>query len=290
MADESTSMLSSLGGYGALAGAGIGLIGSIGKMFGTGKANRELEATKNRIRAMQINPEYARQAGLTQTQLQGRMAGASQAERNIYQQGANTQANINRAATDPMQAILGAGGIQGQTNQAFNQLAGQEQADYANRLARMMEAGMNKAQAEDALNMQKLQMETQLSGAQQENKQNVWGSLSNLGFAAADVGLNVMGNKGTATPPNATMGKMGMPSVNMGSAGQVMQGAYNPMAVQRMGGMGMPSVNTGMAGQVMPGAYSPMSTQRSNMAGVPSYLNPSTSPYTQTSVGNWWSQ
>ena len=247
----------------AIAGAGVGLVGSVGKMIGRGKANREMEEIKRKVNAMQINPEYAKQLGLTQTQLQGRMAGASQAERNIYQQGANAQANINRAATDPMQAILGAGGIQGQTNQAFNQLAGQEQADYANRLERMMQAGMSKAQAEDALNMQKLQMETQLSGAQQENKQNTWGSLSNLGFAAANVGLNVMGNKGTTAPPNATMGKMGMPSVNMG-----------------------------MAGQVMPGAYSPMSTQRSNMAvpGVPSYLNPNTSPYTQTSVGNWWSQ
>jgi hypothetical protein len=177
----------------AIAGAGVGLAGSVGKMIGRGKANREMEAIKRKINAMQINPEYAKQLGLTQTQLEGRMAGASQAERNIYQQGANTQANINRAATDPMQAILGAGAIQGQTSQAFNQLAGQEQADYANRLQRMMAAGMNKAQAEDALEQMKLGQTTQLSAAQQENRQNNWGDVSNIGFAAANVGMSGMG-------------------------------------------------------------------------------------------------
>jgi hypothetical protein len=174
----------------AIAGAGVGIAGSVGKMIGRGKANKELEAIKNQVNAMQINPEYAKQLGLTQTQLQGRMAGASQAERNIYQEGANAQANINRAATDPMQAILGAGAIQGQESQAFNQLAVQEQADYANRLQRMMAAGMNKAQAEDALSREKLQMTTQLSGAQQENRQNNWGDISNMGFAATNIGLS----------------------------------------------------------------------------------------------------
>lgn len=195
--------LASLASPIGLAGLGLGLVGSIGQMFGTGKANREMEKIKARIRAMQINPEYAKQLGLTQTQLQGRMAGASQAERNIYQQGANAQANINRAATDPMQAILGAGAIQGQTSQAFNQLATQEQADYANRLERMMQAGMNKAQAEDALAQQKLQMETQLSAGQQQNRQNVWGSLSNLGFAGADVGLKLAGLGSPSTAKTA---------------------------------------------------------------------------------------
>jgi len=176
----------------AIAGAGVGLAGSVGKMIGRGKANKEMEAIKRKVNAMQINPEYAKQLGLTQTQLQGRMAGASQAERNIYQEGANAQANINRAATDPMQAILGAGAIQGQTSQAFNQLAGQEQADYANRLQRMMAAGMNKAQAEDALEQMKLNQTTQLSAAQQENRQNNWGDVSNIGFAAANVGMSGM--------------------------------------------------------------------------------------------------
>lgn len=178
----------------SIAGAGVGLVGSVGKMIGRGKANREMEGIKRKVNAMQINPEYAKQLALTQTQLQGRMAGASQAERNIYQEGANAQANINRAATDPMQAILGAGAIQGQTGQAFNQLAQQEQADYANRLQRYMAAGMSKAQAEDALNMEKLQMTTQLSGAQQQNRQSNWGDVSGIGFGATNMGLTAAGN------------------------------------------------------------------------------------------------
>ena len=176
----------------AIAGGGVALAGGVGKMISRGKANREMEDRKRKINAMEINPEYGRQLGLAQTQLQGRMAGASQAEQNINQQAANTQANISRGATDPMQAILGAGAIQGQTSQAFNQLAGQEQADYANRLQRMMAAGMTKAQAEDQLRMDKLGMTTQLSGAQQQNRQNSWGDLSNMGMAALNMGMSGM--------------------------------------------------------------------------------------------------
>jgi hypothetical protein len=189
-----------LGALTALGGGGAGLLFAGLQALGTRKGDEGIEEIKRKVRAMQLNPEYAKQLGLTQTQLQGRMAGATQAEQNIYQQAANTQANINRAATDPTQAILGAGAIQGQSNQAFGQLAQQEQADYANRLQRYMQAGLTKAQAEDALAMQKLQMETQLSGAQQENRQNALGSLSNLGLGLANVGLNLYGSKlGTTT-------------------------------------------------------------------------------------------
>lgn len=170
---------------------GVAAVGTIGGMISRGNANRKMEDIKRKVNAMQINPEYAKQLGLTQTQLQGRMAGASQAERNINQQAANTQANINRAATDPMQAILGAGAIQGQTSQAFNQLATQEQADYANRLERMMQAGMNKAQAEDALEQMKLGQTTQLSAAQQENISNSWKDVTQAGMAGANISANM---------------------------------------------------------------------------------------------------
>jgi hypothetical protein len=161
--------------------------GAISNLFGAKKRNKQLDAFGREVDAMQINPIYGQNYGLTQTQLQGRMAGASQAEQNINQQAANTQANINRGATDPMQAILGAGAVQGQTSQAFNELAGQEQADYANRLQRMMQAGMSKAEAEDQLRMQKLQMKSQIQGAIAQNKQNAVQGLVNAGTGIGNI-------------------------------------------------------------------------------------------------------
>ena len=53
-------------------GAGLGLIGSIGQMIGTRKANKQLEAIKAKVNAMGLNPEYAKQLALTQRQLQDR--------------------------------------------------------------------------------------------------------------------------------------------------------------------------------------------------------------------------
>ena len=181
---------------GGIVGGVSQLGGAIANAFGSKKRNKQLDAFGREVDAMQINPIYGQNYGLTQTQAQGRMAGASQAEQNIYQQGANTQANINRAATDPNQAILGSGAILGQTSQAFNQLASQEQADYANRLERMMQAGMTKAQAEDQLRMDKLQMKSQIQGAIAQNKQNAVQGLFNAG---AGIG-NILTSMGSPTP------------------------------------------------------------------------------------------
>ena len=172
---------------GGIIGGVAQLGGAVANIFGAKKRNKKLDALGREIDAMQVNPIYAQNYGLTQTQAQGRMAGASQAEQNINQQAANTQANINRGATDPMQAILGAGAVQGQTSQAFNQLAGQEQADYANRLQRMMQAGMSKAEAEDQLRMQKLQMKTQIQGTMAQNSQNAMQGLINAGTGIGNI-------------------------------------------------------------------------------------------------------
>lgn len=250
--DEALSLgQKALGNAMGLGGVGLAGYGTLRQMLNVKKQNRALQERIDKLNAIQLNPEYAKQQALTQTQAQGRMAGASQAEQNIYQQAANTQANINRASTDPMQAILGAGAIQGQTSQAFNQLATLEQADYANRLQRYMQAGLTRAQAEDALNMDKYQMETQLKGAQQENIRNKWGSLANLGFATANLGYNMaqgVGNTGglgsttskgagtTMTSPTSTQSiyngsqnfknDLQIPTPNLGSFGNI-QGALS---------------------------------------------------------------
>mgnify|MGYP003649080947 CR=1 FL=1 len=167
------SLLSPVG----LIGTGIGLLGSIGKMFGRGRANRELEAMLAKM------PKYKNQAGLAQTLLNARMPGAAQAERNIYQQEANQIANAQRAATSGNQLLLAGAGATGMANQAFGGINQAELADYQRRYGNLVDAQQQDYQAA----MQRYGLESQLRGAQQENRQNTMGDISGLGFGFANL-------------------------------------------------------------------------------------------------------
>lgn len=59
----------------------------------------------------------------------GPMAGKTTAQQNIYANGANANASVERNATSGSQALALLAGIQGNTNNAFNQL-GQEEGNY----------------------------------------------------------------------------------------------------------------------------------------------------------------
>lgn len=167
---------------GQLIGAGVGLIGGIGKMFGRGRANRELE--KIQARNMRLANE---RLNLAKMLFQGRMPSASLQERNIYANEANTLSNINRNATDASQALLMGAGAQGVTNQALNQLNQQELEDYQRRYGNLENANQVMQQA--------LYDKAQIGAAQQENRQNTWGDISNFGFAAMNAfGDNDLGN------------------------------------------------------------------------------------------------
>lgn len=224
----------------AAIGGGASLIGSIGKMFGRDEGNAQMREILKKIQAQKINPEYGKIAAETAAEKNARMAGATAAERNIYQAGANTMANIQRAATDPNAVILGAGGVQGQQNVAFEGLQQQEAADYTNRAARAREASMAKANAEDELNRYKMQAEAQIGGAMQENRQNTWGDIAGLGMAglnlaaAAGGGYGSLFGKGVATSPTSIKGLSPMEGVNMSPRGvlamppQVTLPSYTP--------------------------------------------------------------
>ena len=185
----------------ALIGLGMGLVGGIGKMIGRGKANRELKSLMKQDPTYQADPRVMQMAnqrlGLADTLLNARMPGASAAERHIYTNQANQLAGLNRGATDASQALAVAAGIGGQTNQAFENLGKQEAQDYYNRLGNLNNAQqgvMNEAtriegnQYQDQL--RKYQNKLDIQGAIQQNRQNTWGDISNLGFGRADFGLS----------------------------------------------------------------------------------------------------
>ena len=199
-----TDALGAAGGatpWGAIAGIGLGLIGGIGKMFGRAKANRELKALAKQDPTYSADPRIMQMAnqrlGLANTLLNARAPGAMQAERNIYSTQAGQLAGLNRSATDASQALAVAAGIGGQTQDAFTNLGQQEAQDYYRRLENQGQAQqgvMNEAQRVEGNmfndQLRKYQNKMDIQGAMQQNRQNTWGDISNLGFGLADFGMS----------------------------------------------------------------------------------------------------
>lgn len=183
---------------------GLGLAGSVGKMIGRGGANRQMR------KLLAEQPKY-KYDGMARTLLNARMPGAAQAERNIYQSGANTMGRMQQAATSASDVMQAAAGTQAQENQAFQGLAGQEAQDYQRRYGNYQEEQQRKFADE----LRQYQTRAQLEGAIQENKQNTWGDISNAGFSLASFnaaggfgkeGLKgVFGKTGTTSPTQPPM-------------------------------------------------------------------------------------
>lgn len=176
----------------AIAGLGLGLIGGIGSLFGNRKANRQLERLIGMNPQYKANPLAGQQLGLAQTLLNARMPGAAAAERNIYQTQANMTGQVNRNATDASQALALAAAGQGQSNQAFGNLATQEALDYQRRYGNLTNAQAIQMNEDDKVfqdSVRRFQDTAQIRGAQNANRQNTWSSISNLGFGAMNLGL-----------------------------------------------------------------------------------------------------
>lgn len=172
-------------------GAGVGLAGGIGKAIGRAQANKQLRALQSQMPQYKSSPLYAQRLGLAQTLLNARMPGAAAAERNIYQTQANQMAAAQRAATDPNQLLLTGAGAAGQAGQAFNQLGQAEAQDYQRRygnLASAQESMAEEQAREFEQKMRNYQMQTQIQGAINENRQNMFGDISNAGFGVAMLG------------------------------------------------------------------------------------------------------
>lgn len=189
-----------MGVGGGLPGMALGVIGSIGQLFGNAKANKELRNLQGQ------DPNYATSAagiqnnqvaqgryGLAQTLLNSRMPGTSTLENDIYGNQSNTVAGANRNATNSAQALAVGAGAQGQTNQAFNQL-GQEQNQYFQQnLQNYNQAGegvINEGDKAFGDQQRRFGDQVQIQGAINKNRQNTWGSIANGGFALADFGMN----------------------------------------------------------------------------------------------------
>ena len=210
------------------AGLGIakGLFGIASGIFGGGakrraeakarqaQMNAELEAKKNVDLSQQGLAEAKRIAG-------GRMAGAGMMEQNIYGAQAGTLAGVNRNATDSSQALALAGATQGQTNAAFNNLAGMEAQNGVVQQGQVQQAraGVQNAQG-NLQNMysqqgqQAAQDATQIGMANQHNIFGGLGEIANIGI------MQGMGMFGTNAPKTAQEGSQWVgPSAQQYSTG-----------------------------------------------------------------------
>jgi len=187
----------------SLLGLGAGFIGSIGKLFGRGRANREMDTLLAKDPTYSENPLAKQRLGLATTLLNARMPGAIAVERGIYGNAANSLNNVNKVATDASQAITAASNIGAGADAAFQNLGQQEAADYQRRYGNQVSAQEGLINEQDKVFQDKLRRfgdETQIRGAQSENRTNGWQDIANGGWALSDFGLasgmggNAVGN------------------------------------------------------------------------------------------------
>jgi len=220
-----------------LGSLGVGLIGSIGKMFGRGASNRRLADLASRMPKYQANPLAAQRLGMAQALLNARMPGAAAAEQNIYQTQASQIAGAERASTDPNQLLLAGAAAAGQAGQQFQRLGQMEAQDYQRRYQNLSQAQQEQIaeqQREYEDQVRRYQMQSQIEAAQQENRQNLMGDISNLGFAGAYLGqqgffgTNPMGRRTGVPPvtPTATTPGAVTPTTSPTSFVSMSQGQY----------------------------------------------------------------
>jgi hypothetical protein len=172
-----------------LIGAGIGLIGGIGKMFARGKANKEMRNLQQQDPNYTANPLAAQRLSYARSLRDARMPGAAAAERNIYGNMGNTLTNIQNNATNSGQVLAMAAAAQGQAQQGFENLGMAEAQDQQRRMGNWKGALEGQIQEEDKVfgdDLRQYGNKVQMQGAMAENRANTWGDISNMGFGIAD--------------------------------------------------------------------------------------------------------
>jgi len=169
----------------AIGGVAVAGAGTIGGIASRASANKQIrEQLKNRQKPQISN--------LARTLLNARMPGAAQAERNIYQSGANTMGRTQQAATSAADVMQAAAGIQSQTNNAMAALGLQEAGDYQRRYGNLV----NEEQYNQAQRMQDFETAISAQAAIAQNRAKSWGDVTQFGMGTASAALGGMGGAG----------------------------------------------------------------------------------------------
>lgn len=178
----------------------MGLLGAINGLITAGHQRRLARQIKpvntNYTENPYIKGLYAQGSNL----YQGRMAGATAAEQGIQNNAANTNATVSRNAGDASTALAVAAGVQGQADQATNNLATQEGHDKVNRFGVYSNVSQLMAQEGDKVFQDKLRnyyddlnYKRSLEGAAMQNQQ---GAFNNIDSTIGAVAGYIMGPGG----------------------------------------------------------------------------------------------
>lgn len=121
-------------------GAGISLANQIGKWFSGNKQTKEAKKINPVFNQYKTNPYAKTQLGLAQQLFGGRMAGATEMEKNILSSQGSVLDGIDRTATDGAQALAAKIATQGQTDQSFSNLQTLEKQNKYDMLSNLNES------------------------------------------------------------------------------------------------------------------------------------------------------
>lgn len=162
--------------------------------LGVGVAGKAILGLIQNNKADQVNPTYTPYTrspyakstlGTAQQMFNGRMAGATNLDQNILANQANTNAGVDRTATDGSQALAVKAAVQGQTNQGFHTLQTQEEQNKYQMLnnLNMANAGMTaEGDKQYQAELQKYQMDVNNQNAlRQAGITNMYGAVTDGG-------------------------------------------------------------------------------------------------------------
>ena len=192
--------------WASVAAIGSSLLGGVGNMLMGGKQSRMANSIHPVNAVYNSSPYAANQLSSVRNAMNGRMAGAANAENNIDANQANSFQGAERNATSGSQALSVLAGLQGNTNQAFQGLQDREGQNQNNLLGQLGQAnqGMTdengKVYNDQLRNYNNdLQAKNALTNAAVQNRNAIWSSLGN----AAIYGASKLGNGGNGRQANA---------------------------------------------------------------------------------------
>lgn len=164
------------------------LVSGVSKLFGGGSQKKLNMRDVNALGTYQPNELAEQQLALANNLYNSRMAGAAQAENNIYASQANTADVVGRAATDPNAILALAGAAQGQTNNALAQLSATEAEDRMRRAGMVMDAQKLVISEEQNAFNDKLRQLQQKIGVRGVAAQNTQTGIDNIASSATMFG------------------------------------------------------------------------------------------------------
>jgi len=236
---------------------GIALAGAIVKGVQAAKQNSLANGINPNDPTYEVSPYAKANLGLANSLYNGRMAGATDLERNIQGNQATTLGSINRNATSSSQALALAGAAQGQTNAALSGLQTTEAQNKYALAGQVANANRDMVNEEGKVYQDQLRKYQQDVQAKAALRQAAANNMSGL-FGDLTSGAMIAGSMGAFGGGGGNMGFGNIPSAQIPGS-MPLAGMANTSAA--LNNYGQPSMQapvpqiSAQNGMVSPGGY-----------------------------------